>query len=77
MAYEAFIHAQRCVPTRDNLHDFFNGLVWLHWPQLKLQMNRLQAAEIASAGVGARRGPLRDALTVLDENGAVWWRRSR
>lgn len=73
MAYEAFIHAQRCVPTRDNLHDFFNGLVWLHWPQLKLQMNRLQAAEIASAGVGARRGPLRDALTVLDENGAVWW----
>ena len=73
MAYEAFIHAQRCVPTRDNFHDFFNGLVWLHWPQLKLQMNRLQAAEIASAGVVARRGPLRDALTVLDENGAVWW----
>ena len=36
-------------------------------------MNRLQAAEIARAGVGSRRGPLRDALTVLDENGAVWW----
>lgn len=73
MAYEAFIHTQRCVPTRHNFHDFFNGLVWLHWPQLKLQMNRLQAGEIARAGVGARRGPLRDALTVLDENGAVWW----
>ena len=73
MAYETFIHAQRCVPTRHNFHDFFNGLVWLHWPQLKLQMSRLQAAEIARAGVGARRGPLRDALTVLDENGAVWW----
>lgn len=73
MAYEAFIHSQRCVPTRHNFHDFFNGLVWLHWPQLKLQMNRLQAAEIARDGVGARRGPLRDALTVLDENGAVWW----
>lgn len=73
MAYEAFIHRQRCVPTRHNFHDFFNGLVWLHWPQLKLQMNRLQAAEIARDGVGARRGPLRDALTVLDENGAVWW----
>ena len=73
MAYEAFIHGQRCVPTRHNFHDFFNGLVWLHWPQLKLQMNRLQAAEIVRAGVGARRGPLRDALTVLDENGAVWW----
>lgn len=72
MAYEAFIRAQRCVPTRDNLHDFFNGLVWLHWPQLKRHLNRLQAAEIARAGVGAQRGPLRDALTVLDENGAIW-----
>lgn len=71
-AYEEYIHAQRCVPTRDNLHDFFNGLVWLHWPQLKLHLNRLQAGEIARAGVGARRGPLRDALTVLDENGAIW-----
>ncbi|HEY1393560.1 MAG TPA: DUF3025 domain-containing protein, partial [Methylibium sp.] len=29
-AYEAYIHRTACVPTRDNLHDFFNGLVWLH-----------------------------------------------
>ncbi|MCC6813516.1 MAG: DUF3025 domain-containing protein, partial [Rubrivivax sp.] len=28
-AYEAFIRARRQVPTRDNAHDLFNGLVWL------------------------------------------------
>lgn len=43
VAYETFIREQRCVPTRDHLHDFFNGLVWLHWPQLKLHLNQLQA----------------------------------
>jgi hypothetical protein len=70
-AYEAFIHRTACVPTRDNLHDLFNGLAWLHFPQAKRRLNELQAAEIARAGVGAIRGPLRDALTLFDENGAV------
>ena len=70
-AYEAFIHSQRCIPTRHNLHDFFNGLIWLHWPQLKQQLNALQATEIARQGVGALRGPLRDSITVLDENGGL------
>ena len=70
-AYEAFIRAERRIPTRDNLHDFFNGLIWLHWPQLKQRLNTLQAQAIAQQGVGAQRGPLRDAITVLDENGAL------
>jgi hypothetical protein len=70
-AYEAFIFRTAQVPTRDNLHDFFNGLVWLHFPRAKRRLNALQAAEIARAGVGATRGPLRDALTLFDENGAV------
>ncbi|RZL94646.1 MAG: DUF3025 domain-containing protein [Variovorax sp.] len=70
-AYEAFIFRTAQVPTRDNLHDFFNGLAWLHFPQAKRRLNELQAAEIARAGVGATRGPLRDALTLFDENGAV------
>ena len=69
--YEAFIHRSACVPSRDNLHDFFNGLVWLAEPALKQRLNALQAAEIARAGVAARRGALRDALTLFDENGAV------
>ncbi|WP_088958865.1 DUF3025 domain-containing protein [Variovorax sp. HW608] len=70
-AYEAFIHRSACVPTRDNLHDFFNGLVWLHYPETKRRLNELQADQIARDGIGATRGPLRDALTLFDENGAV------
>ena len=71
MAYERFIREQRCIPTRDNLHDFFNGLIWLCWPQLKLHLNYLQSQAIASEGVKQHRGKLRDAITVLDENGAL------
>ena len=70
-AYEAFIRRTGTVPTRDNLHDLFNGLVWLAFPEAKRRLNELQAAEIARAGIGATRGPLRDALTLFDENGAV------
>ena len=70
-AYEAFIFRTAQVPTRDNLHDLFNGLAWLHFPRAKRRLNALQAAEIARAGIGATRGPLRDALTLFDENGAV------
>ncbi|ADX48104.1 Protein of unknown function DUF3025 [Paracidovorax avenae ATCC 19860] len=70
-AYEAFIFRTGQVPTRDNLHDFFNGLVWLHYPRAKRRLNALQAGAIAAQGVGAVRGPLRDAITVFDENGAV------
>lgn len=70
-AYEAHIHRTASVPTRDNGHDFFNGLLWLHQPALKRRLNELQAAEIARTGITAQRGPLRDALTLMDENGAL------
>lgn len=70
-AYESFVYAQRQVPTREGLHDFFNGLVWLAFPRTKLALNRLQAQAIARDGIGARRGPVRDAITVFDENGAL------
>lgn len=71
-AYEAFIARTGQVPTRDNAHDLLNGLVWLTEPAIKARLNALQAQAIARDGVGARRGPLRDALTLFDENGAVW-----
>ena len=70
-AYEQYIFDTRRVPTRENLHDFFNGLVWLQFPHTKRRLNQLQAQAIAADGVQAVRGPLRDALTVFDENGAV------
>ena len=70
-AYEQYIFDTGQVPTRENLHDFFNGLVWLQFPHTKRRLNHLQAQAIAADGVQAVRGPLRDALTVFDENGAV------
>ncbi len=69
--YERFIFETGSVPTRDNLHDFFNGLCWLHYPQTKARLNQLQAEQIALRGIGPVRGPVRDALTLFDENAAV------
>ena len=68
--YERHIFRTRSVPTRDNLHDFFNGLCWLQYPATKARLNALQAAEIAAQGVQPQRGRVRDALTVFDENAA-------
>ncbi len=69
--YEQFIFDTRQCPVRAGLHDFFNGLVWMRFPRTKLALNALQAAAIAEAGIGGRRGPVRDAVTVFDENGAL------
>jgi len=71
-AYEGFIARTACVPTRDNLHDLFNGLVWLEFPALKRRLNELQAEQIAQAGISDTRGAVRDALTLFDENAALW-----
>lgn len=78
VAYEAHISATGCVPTRGNLHDFFNALVWLTFPRIKRQLNALQAAEIArqatsgtDASAQAPRGKVRDAATIFDENAAL------
>jgi hypothetical protein len=67
-AYEDFIFKTAQIPTRDGLHDFFNGLCWQRFPLAKRRLNQLQAAEIEAQGVRATRGPVRDALTLFDEN---------
>jgi hypothetical protein len=69
--YEAFIARTFRVPTRNNLHDLLNGIVWLTFPKTKRHMNLLQAQEIMRRGVSGSRGAMRDALTVFDENGAI------
>ncbi|MBR7800894.1 DUF3025 domain-containing protein [Undibacterium fentianense] len=71
VAYESHISAAGKVPTRENLHDFFNALVWLSFPQIKRQLNALQAAQIETLGIGKSRGPARDAATIFDENAAL------
>ncbi len=90
--YEHFVQAHRVIPTRHNLHDFFNGLVWLVFPALKRHLNGLHAQALQNSQAlknsqasthpqahprpasetsrNRPRGPLRDALTLFDENGA-------
>jgi len=82
MGYEHYMAQTGQCPTRENLHDFFNGLCWLRFPQTKRKINQLHAAQLELAGAGCGigngasasatppRGPVRDALTVLDENAA-------
>ena len=70
-AYEQFIFDHALCPTRDGLHDFFNGLAWLHFPQIKRRLNQLHVAQIARTGIAPVRGPTRDALTLFDENAAL------
>jgi len=70
-SYESFVARTGTVPTRDNLHDVFNGMIWRQFPQAKRRLNELQAAQIASRGASATRGPIRDAITLFDENGAL------
>lgn len=71
-AYEAHIYQTATVPTRCGAHDFFNGLMWLNWPHTKAVLNQRQWQAIEHAGgIGHTRGPTRDALTLLDENGGL------
>ena len=70
-AYESFIGTTGNIPTRDNLHDLFNGSIWLTFPKTKALLNYYHMCEIAEQGIGASRGRVRDTITVFDENGAI------
>ena len=70
-AYEHFIGTTANIPTRDNLHDLFNGSIWLTFPKTKAVLNYYHMLEIAKQGISERRGRVRDTITVFDENGAV------
>lgn len=71
--YESFISQTGGVPTRDNLHDFFNALIWLGFPQTKRQLNNLQADELARNPCRTQqRGVARDVATIFDENAAIF-----
>jgi hypothetical protein len=68
--YEIHLFETGQVQTRaGNRHDLFNALCWLAFPLTKARINALHAAELPREG--ARRGRLRDLLTILDEGGAL------
>lgn len=70
-AYEAHIAQTGGVPTRLNLHDFFNACIWLTLPLTKAVLNARQFEQIGQLGVTHQRGMARDALTLFDENAAL------
>lgn len=68
--YEERIFQHGIVSTRSaNWHDFLNALIWVLYPQTKITISTLHAADLASHG--KPRTPQRDALTLFDENGVV------
>jgi hypothetical protein len=71
-SYEGHIAQTGRVPTRHNLHDFFNGLMWFAQPRIKAALNTRQALQIDSLGIGPTRGGVRDALTLFDENAVLF-----
>jgi len=71
-SYEAHIASTGSVPTRHNLHDFFNGSMWFAFPRIKAVLNARQSAAIDVLGIGPTRGGVRDALTLFDENALLF-----
>jgi hypothetical protein len=76
LAYERHVGRTGEVPTRIDgagwLHDLYNALVWLRFPRSKACLNAIQAEQIARHGIGSRRGAVRDAVTLFDENALLW-----
>ena len=70
-AYERRIFETGEVSTRaDDWHDLFNALVWCRLPRIKAAFNAVHYRNLGQER-GGRRGPRRDALTLLDESGAL------
>lgn len=70
-AYESWIAETGCVPTRDNLHDRYNAMIWMSCPHTKASLNAVQARAIQRQQGASLRGAVRDAATLWDENLAV------
>ena len=68
--YEQRIFDTGLVDTRPrNLHDLFNALAWIAFPQAKAAINARHAARLPLDGTS--RGALRDLLTLVDEGGVL------
>lgn len=72
LAYEKRVYEGE-IPTRDIAHDWYNGQVWLKFPQAKRFINQKHVADSSSRHVQSANGRsrLRDALTLFDESGAL------
>jgi hypothetical protein len=69
--YEQIIFEEHVIPTRrGSWHDFFNGIIWLQFPQTKNYLNRLHISEINNYGLNPRT-QIRNHITHFDECGVV------
>jgi hypothetical protein len=69
--YERRIFETGEVSTRaKDWHDLFNALVWCRLPRTKAALNAAHHRNL-HLQQGGRRGPHRDAATLLDESGAL------
>ena len=69
--YEQIIFEDDVIPTRkESWHDFFNGIIWLRFPQTKAYLNELHIAEINAHGLNPR-SKVRNHITHFDECGIV------
>ncbi|MDP2806307.1 MAG: DUF3025 domain-containing protein [Gallionellaceae bacterium] len=72
--YEPRCYLSGEVQTRENnLHDLFNALVWLIFPQSKAAINARHYAALTNtqAALTSQRGSVRDMATLLDESGVI------
>jgi hypothetical protein len=71
ISYEQRLYASGELEFREhNWHDLFNVLVWLTFPRAKAALNARHHAALPAGNAGGR-GPVRDALTLLDESGVI------
>jgi hypothetical protein len=72
--YEPRCYLSGEVQTRENnLHDFFNALVWLVFPQSKAAINarHYRALTETASPLESQRGRVRDMATLFDESGVI------
>lgn len=72
--YEPRCYLSGEVQTReDNLHDLFNALVWLAFPQSKAAINarHYRALTDIASPLHTQRGSVRDMATLFDESGVI------
>ncbi|MFW8590108.1 DUF3025 domain-containing protein [Glaciecola sp. 2405UD65-10] len=68
--YEEIIYKKGKIPTRNNWHDFFNGLIWLQLPKTKRYFSEVHNQQIEQYGL-KMRSPVRDRITHFDECGLI------
>jgi hypothetical protein len=65
-----FLRGEVEIRSRD-YHDLFNALVWCAFPRAKAALNCRHYRALAQEAPQGNRGPVRDALTLLDESGVI------